>query len=267
MKILAIGDPHGDLKKVQKIPLKNIDLILLTGDIGKADLMRKIAFENIERGKAGLEEKEFPLDQKKKAHMEAYESSMRIVKYLARHAPVYTIFGNVEMHNKEVRDLSNKINLDLPFLYNDLNAIDNVRVINNRIASFKGIRIGGLEYFIDTNWVKEFKPDQYKERMKNAKKETDKAKQVLKWFDGLDILVCHQPPYGYLDKVTAKFAPRHWQGKHAGSKTILNYIKKHKPKYVFCGHIHEGEGMKKLGNTETYNLGIAGYRIIGINKD
>jgi len=35
MKLLIIGDPHGKLPK--KIP-KNVDLILITGDLGKANL-------------------------------------------------------------------------------------------------------------------------------------------------------------------------------------------------------------------------------------
>ena len=51
MKILAIGDPHGDIGKVRKIPFREVDLILLTGDLGKADLVRKRAFENIDRKK------------------------------------------------------------------------------------------------------------------------------------------------------------------------------------------------------------------------
>lgn len=51
MKILAIGDPHGDLAKIKQIPTKGIDLILLTGDLGSANLMRKMFFEKIERQK------------------------------------------------------------------------------------------------------------------------------------------------------------------------------------------------------------------------
>ncbi len=138
-----------------------------------------------------------------------------------------------------------------------MNALPNVRVINNRIVNFGGIRIGGLEYFVDENWAREFMPDSHS-RLVQGKKETEKAKRVLQWFGHLDILVCHQPPYGTLDKVTAKFAPEHWQGKHAGSKAILQYIKSKSPKYVFCGHIHEGEGMKKISETEIYNLGVGG---------
>ncbi len=55
MKILIIGDPHGVLPK--KIP-KNLDLIFIPGDLGKADLARKIAFENVERRRQGLEKRE-----------------------------------------------------------------------------------------------------------------------------------------------------------------------------------------------------------------
>jgi len=41
MKILAIGDPHGDLEKIKKIPIKGVNLILINGDLGKADFARK----------------------------------------------------------------------------------------------------------------------------------------------------------------------------------------------------------------------------------
>lgn len=262
MKILAIGDPHGSLEKIKKIPVKEADLILLTGDLGSANLMRKMTFENVERRKQGLPEKEYSPSQEKRSFMEAYISTMSLVHYLSKFAPILTIFGNVESSNYETRKYSKKISLPLPFLYNNLNSIKGVRVINNVVANFEGVRIGGLEYFIDTNWIKEFKPSDFRERMAKAKKQTDKAKRVLKGFKSVDILVCHQPPYGYLDKVTAKFAPKHWQGKHAGSPTILSYVKLNQPKYVFCGHIHESEGMKKIGKTEVYNLGVGEHKFI-----
>ena len=264
MKIAAIGDPHGVLAKIRKIPLRGVDLILLTGDLGGANLMRKMAFENIERKKKGFPEKEHSSKMKKRAFMEAYNSSMRVIRYLARHAPLYTIYGNVESSDAETRRYSREIGLKLPLLTRDLNRIRGVRVLNNRIANFKGVRIAGLEYFVDTNWVRDFKPSDYRERMKSAKKATDKAKKILRWFANVDILLHHQPPYGVLDRVTFKAAPKHWKGKHAGSKVILDYVKKRQPRYTFCGHIHEGEGRKKIGKTEVYNLGVAGYKIVGM---
>lgn len=262
MRILAIGDPHGDLNRIKQMPLKGIDLVILTGDLGNANLARKMAFDNIKREKEGLPKKEYSPREEKMAFMEAYNSTLNIIKYLARFATVYTIFGNVESSNPETRERSKKIGLLLPFLYNDLNQIRGVRVINNKLANFEGIRIGGLEYFIDTSWVKEFKPSNFKEKLVEARKQTDKAKRILNNFGNLDILVCHQPPYGVLDKVTAQFAPKHWKGKNAGSQTILKYIQSQQPGYVFCGHIHEGEGMKRVGKTEVYNLGNGGYKIV-----
>ena len=109
MKILAIGDPHGDLSKVKRIPVRSLDLILLTGDLGRADLMGQMAFENIERKRDGLEEKEFSPSQRKKAFMEAYSSSMEIVEYLHRFAPVFTIYGNVESSNVDTRKKSEEL--------------------------------------------------------------------------------------------------------------------------------------------------------------
>lgn len=196
--------------------------------------------------------------------MEAYYSTVDIVTYLSKIAPVYTIFGNVESSNKDTREESRKIGLKLPFLYDSLKKMHNVRVINNVVANFEGIRIGGLEYFMDTSWVREFKPSDFADNLKEAKKESEKAQNILRNFGYVDILISHQPPYGVLDKVTSKNAPKTWQGKHAGSKVILDYLKRKQPHYVFCGHIHESEGMKKLGRTEVYNLGVVGYKIIEI---
>ena len=237
-------------------------MILITGDLGKADLARKLAFENIERQKRGLPEIENTKKQNKDIHKKIYYSSMKVVKYLCKFAPIYLIYGNVEPESS--RDKKDYRKLGVPFLTDSLKKIKNVRVINNKIVKFKGLKIGGLHYFTDTSWVKEFKPSDYKERMNEAKKETIKARRILKKFKKADILICHQPPYRILDKVTAKFAPKHWRGKHAGSRVILNYLKKYKPRYVFCGHIHEGEGFKKIEKTEVYNLGIGGYKTINI---
>ena len=266
MKICAIGDPHGDLSKVRKIPLRGVDLILLTGDLGSANLARKIAFSNIERRKKGLPEIEYTSKQRKEAFMQSYNSSLNVVNYLRRFCPVFLIFGNVESTNKETDEYANKLGTRLPHLYDELRGLRNVRVINNRVANFSGVRIGGLKYFIDVSWVRDFRPQDYRSALREASKETRRANGVLKWFDEVDILLCHQPPYGVLDKVTASFAPKNWKGKHAGSKAILEYVEKKSPRYVFCGHIHEGEGVKKIRGSEIHNLGVAGYKIIEIDR-
>ncbi len=260
MKILAIGDPHGELEKIKKIPIDNIDLILLTGDLGSASLMRKMYFENVEREKMGEPKVEYTPAQEKEAFMESYDSTIALVEYLAKRAPVATIFGNVESSNPATRKLIRKFGLDLPLLSDDLSAMNNVRVINNRIMRFGSLRIGGLNYFIDPCWVKEFKVTG--DLVTRSCHDVKTFKRILDNFGALDILVCHQPPYGILDKVTSQYAPKHWIGKHAGSKLILDYVKKSKPRFVFCGHIHEDEGEALIGRTRVYNLGVANYRIL-----
>ena len=268
MKILVIGDPHGDLKKIGKIPSKNIDLVLCTGDVGKADFAREFNFENLKRKQEGLDELEYGKKTAKKTFKEIYDSSIGVWKSLSKIAPTYSILGNIGMnmiYDSKVKKEEEEHNIRLPSLRQGMNSINNFYFVRNVIRNIGGLRIGFLEYFTDVCWFKEYNNED-KKRMVRAKKETTKAKRVLKNFGKVDILICHQPPYGYLDKTNHPSAPKEWKGKHAGSKVILDYIKKKQPRYVFCGHIHEGEGKAKIGKSEIYNLGVAGHKIIDIKS-
>ncbi len=84
MKICAIGDPHGSLDKIKQIPLSEIDLILLTGDLGKADLFRKMDLDNLKRRQQGLDQIEYTPSQIRKAFTETYTSTMEVIKYLSK---------------------------------------------------------------------------------------------------------------------------------------------------------------------------------------
>ena len=169
------------------------------------------------------------------------------------------------LKDAEVRKEEKEYKVKLPYLRRNLKKLKNFKLVKNGVRKIGGLRIGFLEYFVDVCWYKEFGIKD-KKQIKKSKRESDKAKKVLRNFKDIDILVCHQPPFGYLDKVSSKWgAPKKWWGKHAGSKIILDYIKKHKPKYVFCGHIHEGKGKDKIGKTEVYNLGVAGHKVIELN--
>jgi Icc-related predicted phosphoesterase len=267
MKILAIGDPHGDIEKIRKIPKKDVDTIIITGDLGKANYARKFYFENIKRKQQGLEELEYDGKICRNVYKEIYDSTIKVLSYLAKNTPTYSFLGNVGNHiikDSEVKKDEKKYNVKLPYLGKSIKKIDNFHLAVNVVRNINGLRVGFLEYFNDIFWDKEFGTKD-KKKIKKAKKETDKAKKILKNFGSLDILVCHQPPYGYLDKVSGKWgAPKNYWGKHAGSKVILDYVKKYQPKYVFCGHIHEGEGKTKIGKSEVYNLGVAGHKIINL---
>jgi 3',5'-cyclic AMP phosphodiesterase CpdA len=78
---------------------------------------------------------------------------------------------------------------------------------------------------------------------------------------GVDILVSHQPPYGYGDEV-----PDFMSGKlrHEGSRQLLAAIDRVQPKVVICGHIHEGHGRTEHNGTQIYNVSVVDeqYRLV-----
>lgn len=57
--------------------------------------------------------------------------------------------------------------------------------------------------------------------------------------DGLDVLVSHQPPYGYGDE---QLAAEVGGLAHLGSRELLRAIDRARPRLVICGHIHSGHG-------------------------
>lgn len=65
------------------------------------------------------------------------------------------------------------------------------------------------------------------------------------------IFLSHAPPYGTsLDLIYEE---------HAGSKSLVRFIKQAGPAVVVCGHLHENAGRKdKLGKTLIVNPGAAG---------
>jgi len=252
MRILVVGDPHGILPK--KIP-KNVDLILIIGDLPKSDIAREIYL--------GKKKEEIEFSKKdsmlwKKMHDEISSSLLNVARFFSRIAPTYSLLGNVgnTLDSRTKRE-GKKLRVKLTYIREELKKIKNFHIVKNRIRKIENLRIGFLEYFLDECWEKEFEGNR-RGRASRAVKETIKAKKVLEKFSEVDILICHQPPYGYLDKVNSKFVPKDWVGKHAGSKVVLDYIKKKQPRYVLCGHIHEGKGKAKIGKTEVYNVGSEG---------
>lgn len=66
--------------------------------------------------------------------------------------------------------------------------------------------------------------------------------------DNINIIISHGPPYGACDRTTTN--------EYAGSKSLRSRIQAIQPDYVFCGHIHEGYGLRYIGNTRIVNASI-----------
>lgn len=71
----------------------------------------------------------------------------------------------------------------------------------------------------------------------------------------LDILLCHDQPYGYGDIL---LQPMPWNdGNHIGNKILKEAIENKQPKYLFTGHLHStSHDCVEIGITKRYNVSI-----------
>jgi len=69
------------------------------------------------------------------------------------------------------------------------------------------------------------------------------------------ILLLHGPPYGNRTDLICE--------EHAGNKSYAEFIRKEKPAFVICGHLHENNGVSdKIGKVPVINPGPEGRIII-----
>lgn len=76
--------------------------------------------------------------------------------------------------------------------------------------------------------------------------------------DDVDVLITHGPAVGILDKIM--------DGSNVGCEELIKAIKRIKPKYHLCGHIHEGYGVTELDGCTHINASITTERYIPTNK-
>lgn len=65
------------------------------------------------------------------------------------------------------------------------------------------------------------------------------------------VLITHGPAIGHLDQVYGK-------GQSLGCPSLLKHIRRVKPKYHICGHIHSGQGMMRSHGTRFINAACLG---------
>jgi len=239
MKILILGDPQGRLPKgLTKIIKKNkIELLICLGDI-------PLPPKN-------------PVDPKswtKKFTEKSIVSYQKIISKLCSYGvPVLTLRGNM-FHRKNEDYSFEKITKRI------------FKKHKNLFHKKTGILKFNRKNFIFFDMIYEKHSSRRKRGLTKEIKKSNKSreKKLNKLFRQLKnpILISHAPPFGYLDQLNFKGISKELKGKHVGSKILLKAIKKHKPKYVFCGHIHEAKGKKRVGKTIVYNVGCCGNYVV-----
>lgn len=74
----------------------------------------------------------------------------------------------------------------------------------------------------------------------------------------IDILLTHNPPYGYRDVL--------FTGERIGEKSLTKAIERIKPKYSIFGHIHEARGVCKNEFTTFINCAVCTLRYQADNE-
>jgi Icc-related predicted phosphoesterase len=74
---------------------------------------------------------------------------------------------------------------------------------------------------------------------------------------GIDILISHGPPQAYCD--------RNAMGDQCGSYALMRQIRSVKPRAVVCGHIHEAHGLRRLQDSDIYNVSRVNFNYRPVN--
>lgn len=75
--------------------------------------------------------------------------------------------------------------------------------------------------------------------------------------EGVDIILSHQPPFGYGGSGPGLIDNRTGAPLQLGSAELVEAINRVRPKHVVCGHIHAGAGKYQMPNaTQVWNVAV-----------
>jgi Icc-related predicted phosphoesterase len=82
--------------------------------------------------------------------------------------------------------------------------------------------------------------------------------------DDTDILVAHGPPYGHGDRTLRLYGKE--TNHHVGSPSLLERVKKVKPRLMIYGHIHPGYGVFDLDGSVLANVSLVDEKYRWVNQ-
>lgn len=268
MKILVVGDFQGKFpeKLKKKIAKEEFDFVIGVGDYTGGDYWRpylKYQFRESEKGKsmADLKTPEEFFGKKKLRGMEKtdIECGKKVLNELNKLGKkVYFVFGNTDdgwydypfsRKMKAKKSLKN-------FVGNKKNLFE----MTYRNRKFKDLGLSGFGGYMDLKWYLKKKGDSKEVNQRRLKRIVNSRKLFFKNLKRLSgkqkIFVLHYPPKGVFDIIKDKGNAH--SGKSSGIEFFTEAIRKYNPRLVLCGHMHEYQGVKKIGQSLVVNPGDAG---------
>ena len=265
MRILVIGDLHGEMPKIH---FKKFDAIIAPGDFCLDKDIRKylmISYKEFLANRSNYRNW-WDITGKKRAKKLVDKSLKYARKILEKlnsyNVPVYVIPGNWDLaiKNKEWRYLNRNL-----YQEHTIKGLKNVIDINNKIRNMGPCTIIGYGL---VNGPELLKYRNYKNISKKQFREDNKKyNKLLSKYNKLFvkakrrgvpvIFLSHNVPFNTrLDKIVNKSSPMN--GYHYGSNLARDMIIKHQPILSIAGHMHEHYGTCKLGKTTVLNAGYGG---------
>ena len=264
-----MGDFHGEIPiRLKKRILKekeNIDLILGLGDYSGIEDWRvylkylfKEKAKGIERKNIMNPEEFFGEKKFKQLIKKDYKKGEKVLLFLDKlKIPFFSIFGNGdEGWYNHIVIKSMRIEKGRKKFLKKLKNWKDLTYKNRRFEKLGFVGFGGFMHVV-SNYDSRKKADReiLKRINKQLKESEKKFNSILRKSKKRDIFVLHYTPKGVFDKISDKKNP--YYGKSAGIDFFRKAILKYKPKLVFCGHMHEYQGMRKLGKSVVINPGAA----------
>ncbi len=266
MKFLCVGCLHGNLpKKILKF-VKNVDVILCSGDLPNTDFIRNFEFKNWKKITSSTVYYKLLPDKKwHKEYKNISEDTSSILKKLnSIGKQIFLITGNSDFIDNDKKILIDIVNLPKSIL--SVGEIikkfkfRNIKLLKHNLVSINGITIIGNSGYRGVVSKKLSKRKDLVIRTNIEafnRKWNIRLKRLFKKSKGTAIFFAHDPPRDTkLDIVKNKKSPMN--GKHVGDEYYKRYILKYQPLIHVCAHMHENQGLDRIGKTIILNSGFGG---------
>lgn len=248
MRILVMGDFEGKVPKGLKnfVLKERIDCLISAGDFCNADRIKQVEFDNWGRRWAEIVGKE----KAQKMLESSFRNGITTLGVLDNlGVPIYCIYGN-----NDVWSIGNKTHS----LSKNVPRMKNVKVVEGRTVEIAGFTLAAYGGYRGYGQKKErFEKVDAKTARKIESTRKEWRAKLRKLLEGRKnaILLTHDVPYMCkLDLIRNKNSPL--DGRHIGDELIREAVLKYKPILHLCGHMHENQGMCRIGKTLVVNSGF-----------